>query len=219
MDQFPWRFRLCLSAENVVRPRSSWRRHRILQSPQHILPKFLRHQVYDKRHWVLEKWKSKQNCRWSSSKIIYSIFICLSVSKVRRIGPQHQAGSDALLTLSTYYKLRTTYLKGVPEQKHSNVLYGIGLHGSEGLSDYVWQNFIVSEYPYMMYNSYGMTNMNPMMSSSYYGQNDAMYSGVNNTQYNMPNMTNMSNMQYNVYNSYGSTPYMEPTQKVKKFGK
>jgi hypothetical protein len=116
-----------------------------------------------------------------------------------------------LLTLSTYYKLRTTYLKGVPEQKHSNVLYGIGPHGTEGLNDYVWQNFIVSEYPYMMYNSYGMTNMNPMMSNSYYGQNDAaMYSSVNNPQYNM---------QYNMqYNSYGSTPYMD-AQKVKKFGK
>jgi hypothetical protein len=130
--------------------------------------------------------------------------------KVKRIGPQHQAGSDALLTLSTYFKLRTTYLKGVPEQKHSNVLYGIGPYGSEGLNDYVWQNFIVSEYPYMMMNSYGMTNMNPMMSSNYYAQNDTIYNSVGNSQYNMG---------YNLYNNFGSNTYMEPTQKPKKFGK
>lgn len=130
--------------------------------------------------------------------------------RVRRIGPQHQAGSDALLTLSTYFKLRSTYFKGVPEQKHSNVLYGIGPHGTEGLNDYVWQNFIVSEYPYMMYNSYGMTNMNPMMSNSYYPQNDGMYGNVNNNQYAM---------QYGAYNSFGSNQYMDQTQKAKKFGK
>jgi len=130
--------------------------------------------------------------------------------RVRRIGPQHQAGSDALLTLSTYFKLRTTFLKGVPEQKHANVLYGIGPHGTEGLNDYVWQNFIVSEYPYMMFNSYGMNNINPMMNSNYYSQNDVLYNNVGSNQYNM---------QYNVYNAFGSTPYMEPGQKSKKFGK
>lgn len=114
------------------------------------------------------------------------------------------------MTLSTYIKLRTTYFKGIPEQKHSNVLYGIGPHGTEGLNDYVWQNFIVSEYPYMMFNSYGMSNMTPMMNQNYYSQNDNMY---NNVGYNQ------SNMSYNPYSSFGSNPYMEPSQKSKKFGK
>jgi len=134
--------------------------------------------------------------------------------RVKRIGPQHQAGSDALLTLSTYFKLMSTYLKGVPELKHSNVLYGIGPHGTEGLSDYVLQNFIVSEYPYtgMMYNNYGMNtmnSMNPMMNSNYYPQADNMYSNPNTNQYNMP---------YGVYENYSSNPYMDaPNQKPKKF--
>ena len=133
---------------------------------------------------------------------------------MKRIGPQHQAGSDSLLTLSTYFKLKTTYLKGVPEMKHSNVLYGIGPHGTEGLSDYVLQNFIVSEYPYTMYSNYGMNTMNtmnPMMNSNYYSQQEAMYSNPGNNQYNMP---------YNVYDNYGSNMYMEaPNQKQKKFNK
>ena len=100
-------------------------------------------------------------------------------------------------------------MKSVSETKHANVLYGIGPHGTEGLSDYVWQNFVVSEYPYM-FNNYGMNTINSMISSSYYSQNDVMYNNVSSNQYNMP---------YNVYNAFGSTPYMEPSQKTKKFGK
>lgn len=130
--------------------------------------------------------------------------------RVRRIGPQHQAGSDALLTLSTYFKLKTTYFKGSSEQKYSNVLYGIGYQG-EGVGDYIWQSLLPSsDYPYMMYNNYGMSNMNPMMNSNYYPQNEAMYSNVGNSQYNMS---------YNPYTSFGSTPYLEPGQKPKKFAK
>jgi len=103
-------------------------------------------------------------------------------------------------------------LKGVSEQKHSNVLYGIGPHGTEGLSDYVWKNFVVSEYPYtgMMFNGYGMSNMNPMMNSNYYSQNESLYNNVGSNQYNMS---------YNPYSSFGSTPYLEPNQKPKKFTK
>lgn len=115
-----------------------------------------------------------------------------------------------MLTLSTYFKLRTTYLKGVSEQKHANVLYGIGPHGTEGVSDYVWHNFIAAEYPYMVLNSYGMNNVNSMINSNYYSPNDVMYNNVGSNQYNMP---------YNAYNAFGSTPYMEQGQKTKKFGK
>lgn len=127
--------------------------------------------------------------------------------RVKRVGPQHQAGSDSLLTLSTYFKLKITYFKGIQEQKHSNVLYGIGQDGTEGVSDYVLQNFVVSEYPYMMYNSYGMGNINPMLNSNYYSQNDSMYNNLGGNQYNMS---------YNTYPNY--PPYLETNPK-KKFAK
>jgi CCR4-NOT transcription complex subunit 7/8 len=64
---------------------------------------------------------------------------------VERIGPQHQAGSDALLTSRTFFKLRDTYFpppkdNGGKEggakgginaglEKYVNVLYGLGVDG------------------------------------------------------------------------------------------
>lgn len=52
------------------------------------------------------------------------------VLEVERIGPQHQAGSDALLTASTFFKLRETYFKEAAAlDKYTNVLYGLGVDG------------------------------------------------------------------------------------------
>jgi len=130
---------------------------------------------------------------------------------VKRIGPQHQAGSDALLTLSTYFKLRETYLKKELESKYSCALHGIGGDYDEP-SDYVYQNYLAPDYYYMMFN-YGMNNINPMMNSNYYSpQNDGMYN-------NMPNGQHYNNnMNFNVFNNYGpQTSYIEPNQKAKKY--
>lgn len=44
---------------------------------------------------------------------------------VERIGPQHQAGSDSLLTSATFNKLQKGFLKGSAE-KYAGVLYGLG---------------------------------------------------------------------------------------------
>jgi len=128
---------------------------------------------------------------------------------VKRIGPQHQAGSDSLLTLSTYFKLRDTYLKSMPEQKYANVLFGIGGDYDEP-SDYVFQNYLAPDYYYVMYNGYGMNNMNPMMNNNYYPQNDGMYNNISNGHYNM---------NYNVvYNNYGGgMPFIDQNQKNKKY--
>jgi CCR4-NOT transcription complex subunit 7/8 len=66
--------------------------------------------------------------------------------EVDRIGPQHQAGSDALLTATTFFKLRSSYFSGKPGsgeggsrsgsaaggsslERHLNVLYGLGSDG------------------------------------------------------------------------------------------
>lgn len=53
---------------------------------------------------------------------------------VRRIGPQHQAGSDSLLTSATFLKLATDFFKGVEQMdSHRGVLYGLGSDGNNEL--------------------------------------------------------------------------------------
>lgn len=51
---------------------------------------------------------------------------------VARIGPQHQAGSDSLLTSLAFMKLCARYFGGVAGAgKHMGVLYGLGVDGAE----------------------------------------------------------------------------------------
>ena len=50
--------------------------------------------------------------------------------EVERIGPQHQAGSDSLLTSRTFMKLITMMFSGFPGvAKHRGVLFGLGSDG------------------------------------------------------------------------------------------
>ncbi|KAJ2716863.1 CCR4-NOT core DEDD RNase subunit [Coemansia spiralis] len=49
--------------------------------------------------------------------------------EVPRIGPQHQAGSDSLLTAMTFFRLREKYFESsVDEQKYLGHLFGLGSH-------------------------------------------------------------------------------------------
>ena len=53
---------------------------------------------------------------------------------VARIGPQHQAGSDSLLTSATFLRLAQTSFKGVDGMEaHCGVLYGLGSDGANEL--------------------------------------------------------------------------------------
>jgi CCR4-NOT transcription complex subunit 7/8 len=46
--------------------------------------------------------------------------------QVPRIGPQHQAGSDSLLTASTFFKMRQVFFDDViDDEEYSGVLYGL----------------------------------------------------------------------------------------------
>lgn len=46
---------------------------------------------------------------------------------VKRIGPQHQAGSDSLLTCAVYFRMRSNHFpEGIPNSD-INILYGLGL--------------------------------------------------------------------------------------------
>lgn len=51
---------------------------------------------------------------------------------VQRIGPQHQAGSDSLLTSFAFIKLANKFFSGVEgASKHLGVLYGLGADGGD----------------------------------------------------------------------------------------
>jgi len=50
--------------------------------------------------------------------------------ELQRIGPQHQAGSDSLLTSAAFRKLKQSFLRGETE-KYVGVLYGLGVDGQE----------------------------------------------------------------------------------------
>jgi len=46
--------------------------------------------------------------------------------EVERIGPQHQAGSDSLLTACTFFKLKQVHFPDADMEKYVGVLYGLG---------------------------------------------------------------------------------------------
>ena len=45
---------------------------------------------------------------------------------VERIGPEHQAGSDSLLTQATFFKMRRLFFEDeMDDDRHMNILYGL----------------------------------------------------------------------------------------------
>jgi len=47
--------------------------------------------------------------------------------EVERIGPEHQAGSDSLLTQATFFKMRSLFFENdLDSSKYLNILYGLG---------------------------------------------------------------------------------------------
>lgn len=56
--------------------------------------------------------------------------------KVERIGPMHQAGSDSMLTNSTFFRLADVAFSGVSmiEAKYRGEIYGLGQHSYRGHS-------------------------------------------------------------------------------------
>merc|ERR1712226_1797513 len=47
--------------------------------------------------------------------------------EVRRVGPQHQAGSDALLTGQTFFRMKEMFFEdGIDDSKYCGHLFGLG---------------------------------------------------------------------------------------------
>jgi CCR4-NOT transcription complex subunit 7/8 len=69
--------------------------------------------IYDIKHIV----RSVKTLRGGLQEIAESIGVrpacCrMLIRQVQRIGPQHQAGSDSLLTAAVFFRIRTTYFDG-----------------------------------------------------------------------------------------------------------
>ena len=74
-----------------------------------------------------------------SARNVPSKIECLTLpfsEQVARCGPQHQAGSDSLLTQAVFFRLRDKYFKGVlDDMEHMNHLYGLGSGANSGRLD------------------------------------------------------------------------------------
>eukprot|EP00824_Muranothrix_gubernata_P026681 TRINITY_DN952_c0_g1_i2.p1 TRINITY_DN952_c0_g1~~TRINITY_DN952_c0_g1_i2.p1 ORF type:complete len:166 (-),score=33.35 TRINITY_DN952_c0_g1_i2:22-519(-) len=72
--------------------------------------------IYDVKYIM----KSCENLKGGLNKLAEDL-------QVDRIGPQHQAGSDSLLTASTFFKMREVFFSGViDDEKYLGVLFGLG---------------------------------------------------------------------------------------------
>ena len=130
-------------------------------------------------------------------------------TQIRRIGNQHQAGSDSLLTLSSFFRLKESLLKNTNNAKYENILFGI-----EGESD---------GYPELFSGVYMIPDMSAHMVM---GGGYAMPPNVMmNARYFMPPSDNfMNNMDMSNYNygmMFGGYPPMGgyPTESMTAGGK
>jgi len=77
--------------------------------------------VYDIKYLM----KSCENLKGGLQKVAEQL-------QVERIGPQHQAGSDSLLTAATFFKMRHVFFENkIDDEKYMGVLFGLGLNLGE----------------------------------------------------------------------------------------
>lgn len=78
--------------------------------------------IYDIKYMM----KSCENLRGGLQKIAETLH-------VPRIGPQHQAGSDSLLTAAAFFKMRQDYFEDdIDDSKYRGVIFGLGVGGGGG---------------------------------------------------------------------------------------
>lgn len=128
---------------------------------------------------------------------------------IPRVGTQHQAGSDSLITSDIYFKLKKEYLSEDATRTDRNVLFGIGF----GVEDTESMSYNST---YFVNNSYKVQNGTSNSSSNFGYEFPQFYNGQNilNMQYNYLRTTptyynsmNNINMAYNYgYNQYNGIP-------------
>jgi CCR4-NOT transcription complex subunit 7/8 len=58
--------------------------------------------------------------------MLLTIYRCLFVNQIPRIGPQHQAGSDSLLTALAFFKMKQVFFDGViDDDLYMGCLFGL----------------------------------------------------------------------------------------------
>ena len=131
------------------------------------------------------------------------------------MGEEHQAGSDALLTLAVYLKLKEKYSHLVLEVTNLNIIYMLDGDDEEG-REYYQDYYYLNEYPNNFYNSYNLNNIGNIMTNFYQNQTDpytmqGIYSNYNDVLYKGFQYQNDNNNNMNVQNAQNSQ------QKQKKF--
>ena len=103
------------------------------------------------------------------------------------MGEEHQAGSDALLTVAVYLKLKEKYPHLITDAQNQNIIYL--LEGDdEEIREYYQDYFYLNEYPNNFYNSYNLNSIGNIMNNFYQNQNDpynmqGIYSNYNDALY------------------------------------
>lgn len=78
--------------------------------------------VYDIKYMM----KSCETLRGGLQKVSETL-------NVPRIGPQHQAGSDSLMTAAAFFKMREDFFENaIDDSKYLGVIFGLGAGGSGG---------------------------------------------------------------------------------------
>lgn len=78
--------------------------------------------IYDIKYMM----KSCENLKGGLQKVAETL-------DTPRIGPQHQAGSDSLLTASVFFKMKQDFFENaIDDEKFMGVLFGLGASGSGG---------------------------------------------------------------------------------------
>lgn len=76
--------------------------------------------IYDIKYMM----RSCENLRGGLQKVAEAL-------GVERVGPQHQAGSDAMLTAATFFKMREDYFEeAIDDDKYLGVIFGLGAMGN-----------------------------------------------------------------------------------------
>lgn len=76
--------------------------------------------IYDIKHVI----KSVDELKGGLQKIAETL-------EVHRVGPQHQAGSDSLMTAATFFRMVRNYFEGeLDDQKYLGIIYGLGVSGA-----------------------------------------------------------------------------------------
>lgn len=129
--------------------------------------------------------------------------------KVERLGEEHQAGSDSLLTLAVFLKLKEKYPHLISEAQNQNIIYMLEGDDDE-MREYYQDFYYLNDYSNHFYNSYNLNNIGNIMNNFYQNQNDPY-----NIQGIYPNYNDLLYKGFQFPNDNGNV--QNPNQKMKKF--